>query len=233
MNQGEDRWLTLLLIKSGFAAFALPIQLTRFEFRWSFAYCATAVAYTHCPSTFDGFFRQRRRWIISTLVNMVDMLQCSFSIARSNPSTSLAFLIYVGYGITVSFPLLHANTIISACLFVAELEHCRCSSWWWFELWSGPILSDCLGNFARYSGAVLDHLHGVQNRPEIRQRFQQEAETVDPDCRCGASLRRLCLLDCSCDHWNCCTNLRGHRFSNGDFLLHPRIYCVHFCSCAR
>ncbi|XP_052221810.1 chitin synthase chs-2-like [Dreissena polymorpha] len=53
-DMGEDRWLCTLMVKSG----------------WKIEYCATAENSTYCPDDFDEFFKQRRRWIASTLANM-------------------------------------------------------------------------------------------------------------------------------------------------------------------
>ncbi|XP_060561280.1 chitin synthase chs-2-like [Ruditapes philippinarum] len=52
-NMGEDRWLCTLLVQKG----------------WRIEYCATAKDYTHCPESFDEYFKQRRRWIVSTMAN--------------------------------------------------------------------------------------------------------------------------------------------------------------------
>uniref|UniRef100_A0A1I8EVD1 chitin synthase n=1 Tax=Wuchereria bancrofti TaxID=6293 RepID=A0A1I8EVD1_WUCBA len=58
-DQGEDRWLCTLLLQRGY----------RVE------YCAASDALTYAPEGFNEFFNQRRRWIPSTLANIIDLLQ--------------------------------------------------------------------------------------------------------------------------------------------------------------
>ncbi|GFN90032.1 chitin synthase [Plakobranchus ocellatus] len=54
-DMGEDRWLCTLLVQSG----------------WRIEYCATSENSTNCPAAFEEFFKQRRRWIASTLANLM------------------------------------------------------------------------------------------------------------------------------------------------------------------
>ena len=54
-DMGEDRWLCTLLVKQGL----------RLE------YCAISEDYTYCPVEFNEFYKQRRRWIPSTMANLV------------------------------------------------------------------------------------------------------------------------------------------------------------------
>lgn len=58
MNLGEDRWLCTLLLQRGY----------RVE------YSAASDAYTHCPEGFGEFYNQRRRWVPSTMANIMDLL---------------------------------------------------------------------------------------------------------------------------------------------------------------
>ncbi|XP_053391052.1 chitin synthase chs-2-like [Mercenaria mercenaria] len=58
-DMGEDRWLCTLMVQTG----------RRIE------YCAASENSTHCPESFDEFFKQRRRWVVSTLANMLLLLQ--------------------------------------------------------------------------------------------------------------------------------------------------------------
>ena len=57
-DQGEDRWLCTLLIERG----------------WKIQYSALSMCKTACPTTFDEFFNQRRRWSPSTVANLWDLL---------------------------------------------------------------------------------------------------------------------------------------------------------------
>jgi chitin synthase len=55
---GEDRWLCTLMLQQGY----------RIE------YCAAAEALTFAPEEFREFFNQRRRWLPSTMANILDLL---------------------------------------------------------------------------------------------------------------------------------------------------------------
>jgi len=70
---GEDRWLCTLLLQRGY----------RVE------YCAASDALTFAPETFDEFFNQRRRWVPSTLANIVDLLTDFRHVVRINDSISI------------------------------------------------------------------------------------------------------------------------------------------------
>lgn len=77
-EQGEDRWLCTLLLQRGF----------RVE------YAAAADAYTHCPESFMEFFNQRRRWVPSTMANIIDLLQTSRNTINNNDDISLLYICY-------------------------------------------------------------------------------------------------------------------------------------------
>ena len=57
-------------------------------------YVAAADAYTSAPQTFAEFFYQRRRWISSTLVNMVNMLSDWRTIVLANDNISFLYIVY-------------------------------------------------------------------------------------------------------------------------------------------
>ncbi|VDP06157.1 unnamed protein product [Soboliphyme baturini] len=57
-DQGEDRWLSTLLLKQGY----------RIE------YAAASDAKTYAPEGFNEFFNQRRRWTPSSIANTLDLL---------------------------------------------------------------------------------------------------------------------------------------------------------------
>ena len=78
MNKGEDRWLCTLLLQQGF----------RIE------YCAASDSYTHCPEDFNVFYNQRRRWIPSTMANILDLLGSYKQTCKVNPNISLLFIAY-------------------------------------------------------------------------------------------------------------------------------------------
>ena len=77
-DMGEDRWLCTLLIQRG----------------WRLEYCAISEDYTYCPETFDEFFKQRRRWIPSTIANLALLISESGSITRGNDTVSILFILF-------------------------------------------------------------------------------------------------------------------------------------------
>ncbi|XP_053389930.1 chitin synthase chs-2-like [Mercenaria mercenaria] len=77
-DMGEDRWFCTLLVQSG----------------WFIEYCAVASNKTHCPENFEEFFKQRRRWIGSTLANLLLLLKKWDYIKRHNDRVSSLFRVY-------------------------------------------------------------------------------------------------------------------------------------------
>ncbi|XP_060580172.1 chitin synthase chs-2-like isoform X1 [Ruditapes philippinarum] len=77
-DMGEDRWLCTLLVQKG----------------WRIEYCATSTNSTHCPEDFDEFFKQRRRWIVSTLANQWLLIKEWSLIKQNNLRVSFLFKIY-------------------------------------------------------------------------------------------------------------------------------------------
>jgi len=75
---GEDRWLCTLLLERGY----------RVE------YCAAADCLTHAPKSFTEFFKQRRRWIPSTLANIVEIVINYKFLIKINPSISIWYILY-------------------------------------------------------------------------------------------------------------------------------------------
>lgn len=61
-------------------------------------YSAASDAYTHCPESFNEFYTQRRRWIPSTLANLLDLLNSYKRTIQINNDISLPYIAYqVGY----------------------------------------------------------------------------------------------------------------------------------------
>jgi len=79
-DQGEDRWLCTLLLQCGY----------RVE------YSAASDAYTHSPETFNEFYNQRRRWVPSTMANIIDLLSDSKRTVKVNDNISYLYIIYQG-----------------------------------------------------------------------------------------------------------------------------------------
>ena len=77
-DMGEDRWLCTLIIKQGL----------RLE------YCAISEDYTYCPTDFDEFFKQRRRWIPSTIANLFMLVSESGIITKGNDSISILYIFF-------------------------------------------------------------------------------------------------------------------------------------------
>ncbi|KHJ44104.1 Chitin synthase [Trichuris suis] len=77
-DQGEDRWLCTLLLQRGY----------RVE------YCAASDALTFAPEGFNEFFNQRRRWIPSTVANIIDLLADYKNVIRLNDSISIWYIAY-------------------------------------------------------------------------------------------------------------------------------------------
>ena len=77
-DQGEDRWLCTLLLQKGY----------RVE------YTAASDSFTHAPDDFDIFFKQRRRWVPSTIINILDVIKSFRETMEINRSISQNFIIY-------------------------------------------------------------------------------------------------------------------------------------------
>ena len=92
-DQGEDRWLCTLLLQRGY----------RVE------YSAASDAYTHCPEGFNEFFQQRRRWVPSTMANIMDLLGDYKRTIQINDNISLPYIFY-------------QVSAIRHCIFLVELK---------------------------------------------------------------------------------------------------------------
>lgn len=78
VGAGEDRWLCTLLLKQGYRV----------------DYTAAADAFTHAPEGFDEFFNQRRRWMPSTMANIMDLLGDWQITIRVNDNISYFYILY-------------------------------------------------------------------------------------------------------------------------------------------
>eukprot|EP00731_Ephydatia_muelleri_P039074 Em1084g1a len=79
-DMGEDRWLCTLLVENG----------------WRLEYCAISENYTHCPEGFDEFFKQRRRWIPSTVANLSLLITQASKVTQMNDTVSIVFVLFQG-----------------------------------------------------------------------------------------------------------------------------------------
>lgn len=75
---GEDRWLCTLILQAGY----------RVE------YSAASDSYTHCPEGFNEFYNQRRRWIPSTMANIIDVLSDYKHVVEINDDISMIYIFY-------------------------------------------------------------------------------------------------------------------------------------------
>ena len=76
-DMGEDRWLCTLLIQAG----------------WRLEYSAVSQDSTYCPETFEEFYKQRRRWIPSTIANLAVVIGKYRNITKNN-SITILFILY-------------------------------------------------------------------------------------------------------------------------------------------
>jgi len=77
-DQGEDRWLCTLMLKQG----------------WRVEYSAASDSFTACPEGFKEFYNQRRRWMPSTLLNIMDLIGDYKQVVENNNDISM---MYIGY----------------------------------------------------------------------------------------------------------------------------------------
>ncbi|KAK3873993.1 hypothetical protein Pcinc_021038 [Petrolisthes cinctipes] len=77
-DQGEDRWLCTLMLQRGY----------RVE------YSAASDAFTNSPTGFGEFYNQRRRWVPSTMANIMDLLQEYQKTVAVNDNISFPYIIY-------------------------------------------------------------------------------------------------------------------------------------------
>ncbi|ESO07781.1 hypothetical protein HELRODRAFT_76186 [Helobdella robusta] len=89
-DQGEDRWLCTLLLQQGY----------RVE------YCAASDSYTHAPEGLHEFFKQRRRWMVSTMANILDLLVSWKLTTKKNENISSLYIFYqmMLFGVSIVGP---------------------------------------------------------------------------------------------------------------------------------
>lgn len=80
-DQGEDRWLCTLMLKQG----------------WRVEYCAASDSFTQCPEGFNEFYNQRRRWMPSTKLNIIDLISDSKMVVKNNPDISRGYIFYQSF----------------------------------------------------------------------------------------------------------------------------------------
>nr|CAD2169478.1 unnamed protein product [Meloidogyne enterolobii] len=98
-DQGEDRWLSTLMLKQGY----------RIE------YAAASDAETYAPEGFDEFFNQRRRWTPSSIANTLDLLADYKLASKNNASISRLYILY--QMIVIAFSLLGPAIIFTMLVY--------------------------------------------------------------------------------------------------------------------
>ena len=78
-HPGEDRWLCTLMMLNG----------------WKLEYTAFCDNTTYCPDGFTEFVKQRRRWVLSDLANMLLVFRSIIKLAQKNDSFSIAYILYM------------------------------------------------------------------------------------------------------------------------------------------
>ncbi len=62
---------------------------------WKLEYSAFCDNTTFCPDTFREFMKQRRRWVLSDIANMLLVFKNVFRLAQRNDSFSIAYILYL------------------------------------------------------------------------------------------------------------------------------------------
>eukprot|EP00731_Ephydatia_muelleri_P036942 Em0359g7a len=108
-DMGEDRWLCTLLVENG----------------WKLEYCPTSENYTHCPESFDEFFKQRKRWIPSTIANLSLLITQASKVTKRNENVSIPFVIFQGILVfsTAISPATVILVIASGSLSAFNISH--------------------------------------------------------------------------------------------------------------
>ncbi|XP_023931466.1 uncharacterized protein LOC106150672 [Lingula anatina] len=107
-DMGEDRWLCTLMVQAG----------------WRLEYSAAAHDETFCPEEFDEFFKQRRRWIPSTLANQFLIMKEWVYISKFNNHIRMFFALYQAFLIVST--LLGPGTVIM--IIAGGLNYSLCVS---------------------------------------------------------------------------------------------------------
>ncbi|XP_030374774.1 chitin synthase chs-2 isoform X1 [Scaptodrosophila lebanonensis] len=147
-DQGEDRWLCTLLLQRGY----------RVE------YSAASDAYTHCPEGFNEFYNQRRRWVPSTIANIMDLLGDAKRTIKINDNISLLYIFYqmMLMGGTILGPGTIFLMLVGA--FVAAF---RIDNWTSFHYNIVPILAfmfvcfTCKSNIQLFVAQVLSTAYAL------------------------------------------------------------------------
>ena len=78
---------------------------------WKLEYTAFCDNTTFCPDTFNEFMRQRRRWVLSDLANMLLVFRNVFRLTQNNDSFSIAYILYLAQMFSIVL-LSPASTVV-------------------------------------------------------------------------------------------------------------------------
>ncbi|KAK2583486.1 hypothetical protein KPH14_009451 [Odynerus spinipes] len=147
-DQGEDRWLCTLLLQRGY----------RVE------YSAASDAYTHAPEGFNEFYNQRRRWVPSTIANIMDLLMDAKRTIKINDNISLP---YISYQILLMGGTILGPGTIFLMLVGAFVAAFKIDNWTSFYYNIIPILLfmiicfTCKANIQVWVAAILSTFYGL------------------------------------------------------------------------
>lgn len=147
-DQGEDRWLCTLLLQRGY----------RVE------YSAASDAYTHAPEGFNEFYNQRRRWVPSTIANIMDLLMDAKRTIKINDNISLP---YISYQILLMGGTILGPGTIFLMLVGAFVAAFKIDNWTSFYYNIIPILLfmlvcfTCKANIQVFVAAIISTLYGM------------------------------------------------------------------------
>lgn len=147
-DQGEDRWLCTLLLQRGY----------RVE------YSAASDAFTHCPEGFNEFYNQRRRWMPSTMANILDLLMDYEHTVKINENISL---LYIGYQIILLIgTAIGPGTIFLMLVgaFVAAFGLDQWSSFYWNLLPIGifvVVCATCSSDIQLFFAGLISAVYGL------------------------------------------------------------------------
>jgi len=78
---------------------------------WKLEYTSSCDNTTYCPDTFEEFMKQRRRWVLSALSNMLLVFRNILKLAQKNDSFSIAYILYMVQMFTIVL-LSPASTVV-------------------------------------------------------------------------------------------------------------------------
>lgn len=202
MCLGEDRWLCTLILQRGY----------RVE------YSAASDAYTHCPEGFNEFYNQRRRWVPSTIANIMDLLQDAKRTIKINDNISMPYIAYqvwVSTKIRIIFPQMLLNFQMSISDF----------TYGWYNSWTRyyiPYVGGCLrGSFPNrqldqfllqhYAHSIL-HVSMFHMQIQYPGNYLLECYFVLFICRCFVN----CCFPVFLSVVNCCPNIINRICADND-----------------